>query len=132
MKMEKGEETRRTISEVRHCVDDFCDVSGKNVVLECGHQSHPGKTTCHPLFRRREAYLFAKAIEANDQHSLWKIYGCMELLLCLRRHRSPIRRMSMLLVRPGERHLKDSCVAFKKLDLKASFLSTNPTLKSER
>jgi hypothetical protein len=44
--MKKGEESRRTISEVRHCVDDFCDVFGKNVILECGISPTLGKQ--HP------------------------------------------------------------------------------------
>jgi hypothetical protein len=34
LKIKVKEERRHTIGQIRHCVDDFCDVAGENVVLD--------------------------------------------------------------------------------------------------
>ena len=33
-KIHKKEHGLRTIGQIRHCVDDFCNVAGENVVLD--------------------------------------------------------------------------------------------------
>jgi hypothetical protein len=33
-KTDKQEHGLRTIGQIRHCVDDFCNVAGENVVLD--------------------------------------------------------------------------------------------------